>query len=396
MKQILLLFILVLAFASCRTKQTSIEVSGLVSCEGDSSVLVHPFITRLSDGKTFVGDETGRYSVNAMKGDALAFSYVGTISDTIKVENQRLDVILKPYIPGEDENVYVDSIRRLQNELISFVEKKDARIGIAVIINGKNTVSVNGSRDFPMMSVFKFPQALAVADYCQKSGIGLTDSIFIKSEEMKEDTWSPMRDQYGVRDIKLPVSELIDFILQQSDNNASDVLFRVIGGTSVADSLMKSLGYSDILISHTEDDMHRDPYLCDLNRTTPIEMARLFDRFYREEMRHDSPFHEFIAASMMSCQTGTDRLPAPLMRTDAMIGHKTGTGDKNSQGRIMAVNDAGYIYLPDKTGYAIAVFVADSAYDMTETSKIIADISEIVFKSLMENIQLSTMSDSEE
>ena len=383
MKQILLLFILVLAFASCRTKQTSIEVSGLVSCEGDSSVLNHPFITRLSDGKTFVGDETGHYSVKAVKGDALAFSYVGTISDTVKVKSERLDVTLKPNIPGEDEYVFVDSLRRLQHDLTSFVEKKDARIGIAVIINGKDTVSVNGSRDFPMMSVFKFPQALAVADYCHKSGIGLTDSIFIKSEEMKEDTWSPMRDQYGVRDIKLPVSELIDFILQQSDNNASDVLFRVIGGTSVADSLMKSLGYSDILISHTEDEMHRDPYLCYLNRTTPIEMARLFDRFYREEMRHDSPFHEFIAASMMSCQTGLDRLPAPLMLTDAMIGHKTGTGDRNSQGRIMAVNDAGYIYLPNKTGYAIAVFVADSAYDMTETSKIIADISEIVFLTLI-------------
>ena len=385
MKQILLLLILVLAFASCRTKQTSIEVSGLVSCEGDSSVLNHPFITRLSDGKTFVGDETGHYSVKAVKGDALAFSYVGTISDTVKVKSERLDVTLKPNIPGEDEYVFVDSLRRLQHDLTSFVEKKDARIGIAVIINGKDTVSVNGSRDFPMMSVFKFPQALAVADYCHKSGIGLTDSIFIKSEEMKEDTWSPMRDQYGVRDIKLPVSELIDFILQQSDNNASDVLFRVIGGTSVADSLMKSLGYSDILISHTEDEMHRDPYLCYLNRTTPIEMARLFDRFYREEMRHDSPFYEFIAASMMSCQTGLDRLPAPLMHTDAMIGHKTGTGDRNSHGRIMAVNDAGYIYLPNKTGYAIAVFVADSAYDMTETSKIIADISEIVFKSLIKD-----------
>ncbi|MDE6859744.1 MAG: class A beta-lactamase [Duncaniella sp.] len=272
---------------------------------------------------------------------------------------------------------------QIEQRLETFVKAQDARIGIAVIINGKDTVSVNGSKDFPMMSVFKFPQALAVADYCRKSGIGLTDSIFIKSDEMKENTWSPMRDKYGIRDIKLSVSELIDFILQQSDNNASDVLFRVIGGTSVADSLMKSLGYSDILITHTEEEMHRDPYLCYLNRSTPIEMARLFDRFYREEMRHDSQFHEFIAASMMSCQTGLDRLPAPLMHTDAMIGHKTGTGDRNSQGRIMAVNDAGYIYLPDKTGYAIAVFVADSAYDITETSKIIADISEIVFKSLI-------------
>ena len=271
---------------------------------------------------------------------------------------------------------------QIEQRLETFVKAQDARIGIAVIINGKDTISVNGTKDFPMMSVFKFPQALAVADFCLKNNVHLSDSITIKADEVKENTWSPMRDKYGVRDLKLTISELLDYTLQQSDNNACDILFRFIGGTSVADSLMKSLGYEDILITHNEDEMHHDPYLCYLNRTTPIEMARLFDRFYREEMRHDSPFHEFIAASMMYCQTGLDRLPAPLMHTDAIIGHKTGTGDRNSQGRIMAVNDAGYIYLPDKTGYAIAVFVADSAYDMTQTSKIIADISEIVFQTL--------------
>lgn len=177
MKQLFLLIILALIFTSCRTKQTSIEISGLVSFDGDNSVLVHPYITRLSDGKTFVGDETGRYSIKAVKGDTLAFSYVGTISDTIEVKNERLDVKLKPYIPGENEYVYVDSIRRLQNELTSFVERKDARIGIAVIINGKDTVSVNGSKDFPMMSVFKFPLALAVAKWVDSNGMSLNDSI---------------------------------------------------------------------------------------------------------------------------------------------------------------------------------------------------------------------------
>ena len=47
------------------------------------------------------------------------------------------------------------------------------------------------------------------------------------------------------------------------------------------------------------------------------------------------------------------------------------------------MNDAGYVFLPNKQGYAIAVFIADSGYGMAETEKMIADISEIVFKSLM-------------
>ncbi len=383
MKQLFLLIILALVFTSCRTKQTSIEVSGLVSCEGDSSVLVHPFITRISDGKTFVGDETGHYSVKAVRGDALAFSYVGTISDTIKVENKRLDVNLKLYIPGEDETVYVDSIRRLQNELTSFVEDKDARIGIAVIINGKDTVSVNGSKDFPMLSVYKFPQAIAVADYCHRHNISLNDTIEVVSDELKPDTWSPMRDRYGKKDLSLQLSEILAYSVVKSDNNACDILFRLIGGPQVADSLIKTLGYDEIHIQNTEAEMHIDPYLCYANRATPLQMAALFDRFYRQEMRHDTHMFEAIGAMMMQCNTGNNRLPSPLMPTNAVIGHKTGTGDINSQGRIIGVNDAGYVFLPNRQGYAIAVFIADSGYDMSETEKLIAQISEIVFNSFI-------------
>ena len=127
--------------------------------------------------------------------------------------------------------------------------------------------------------------------------------------------------------------------------------------------------------------MHIDPYLCYANRATPLQLAALFDRFYRREMRHDSHVLEAIGAMMMQCNTGSNRLPSPLMTTNAMIGHKTGTGDKNSQGRIIGVNDAGYIFLPNKQGYAIAVLIADSAYDMPETERLIAQISEIVFRS---------------
>ena len=98
-----------------------------------------------------------------------------------------------------------------------------------MIINGTDTVSVNGRRDFPMLSVYKFPQAIAVADYCFRHNIALTDTIRIAADELKPDTWSPMRDKYGREDISLPLSEVLAYSVQQSDNNACDVLFRLIG-----------------------------------------------------------------------------------------------------------------------------------------------------------------------
>ena len=385
MKQLFLLIILALIFTSCRTKQTPIEISGLVSFDGDNSVLVHPYITRLSDGKTFVGDETGRYSIKAVKGDTLAFSYVGTISDTIEVKNERLDVKLKPYIPGEDEYVYVDSIRRLQNELTSFVESKDARIGIAVIINGKDTVSVNGSKDFPMMSVFKFPLALAVAKWVDANEMSISDSIAFGPKALIKDTYSPMLKKYGMGLHKMSFKELLEWALIESDNNAADLLLKRVGGTACATTLLKDVaGELDITIDASELDMHQDPYTSYLNRSTPLAMATLFDRFDTEIKNRSKSFSD-IAVMLEQCRTGVERLAAPFMSTNAVVGHKTGTGFPTSEGRISAINDCGYIHLPNGTRYTIAVFVADSAYDMTETSKIIADISGIMFKSLIEN-----------
>ncbi len=262
----------------------------------------------------------------------------------------------------------------LQRQLQEYVADKDARIGIAVIIDGCDTVCVNATREFPMLSVYKFPQALAVADFCRENDISLTDSIQIQAVEIKENTWSPMRDRYGVGDMSLSVAELLDFTLTMSDNNACDILFRMTGGPQVTDSLMKHIGFPDITVASTEDEMHRDVYLCYLNRSTPLDMARLFD-YFNTELRHMSPEYEYIAQLLEGCSTGTDRLAVPLRSADVVFGHKTGTGDRNSQGRIIAVNDCGYVNFPDGRRYSVAVFIADSAYDMDETSAIIADIS---------------------
>ena len=81
---------------------------------------------------------------------------------------------------------------------------------------------------------------------------------------------------------------------------------------------------------------------------------------------------------LTDCKTGTDRLPKPLPR-NVVIGHKTGTGDKNGKQEIIGLNDAGFVILPDGKRYVIAVLIKDSRLSYEETSEIIARISEIVY-----------------
>lgn len=277
----------------------------------------------------------------------------------------------------------LNKIRKLQNEINLYVSDKDARIGIAVLTTEGDTILVNGKKEFPMMSVFKFPIALALAHVVDKSGGSFDEEIIVSKEELKENTYSPMLKKYGRKERRMTLHELLEWSLKESDNNAADILLKYIGGISGLNDIMKEIQMEEgIKIGATEDDMHRDPGLIYLNRSTPLAMAELFFDYYKEN-RNGKPVYKAIGEMLEDCQTGSDRLSAPLSDKRIILGHKTGTGDILQSGRISAINDCGYVILPNGISYAIAVFVADSGYDMKETSKIIADISEMVYKSLI-------------
>lgn len=69
----------------------------------------------------------------------------------------------------------------LETQLKKAIEGKKAEIGIAVIIDGQDTITINNDIHYPMMSVFKFHQALALADYMHHQKQPLKTRLLIKS-----------------------------------------------------------------------------------------------------------------------------------------------------------------------------------------------------------------------
>ena len=240
----------------------------------------------------------------------------------------------------------------LLSELAEYVSDKDADIGLAIIINGEDTIAINGNRYYPMLSVYKFPIALSVGEQCRRRGVDFTESVTVMADDLHEDTWSPMRDRYAKHDS---------------------------GGPTIVDHHIKSLINSGIEIKSSEDDMHRDILNCYENCATPIAMARLIDAFRKE---YNDTLSAEIKSLMSQCQTGLDRLAAPLINTDAKLYHKTGTGDTLPNSRLLAINDVGYVDLPDGNSYTIVVFITDSAADYPTTQSYIADISTITYRHL--------------
>lgn len=271
----------------------------------------------------------------------------------------------------------------LKTQLQKIIAGADARVGVAVIADG-DTLTVNGSPDYPLMSVMKLHQAVAVARILEERGLPLTTTVHIYVQDLKAGTWSPLRDARPGGGFDMSVAELLRYTLQQSDNNACDILFDRFAAPEHVDSIIRSMGFRDFRIAATEDEMHRDLKKCRENVSSPLSAADLMDRLASGTLPLGKEYADFIRSTLLECRTGLNRLPLPLEGSGALIGHKTGTSDREADGRWTGINDVGFVLLPDGRSYTLAVFISDSALGMEENEKLIADISGAVYSELSE------------
>ena len=225
----------------------------------------------------------------------------------------------------------------------------------ACIMRNDSIIGINENERFAMHSVMKFPQALYVADYLSRKGLALDDTIVVDKADLMQDTWSPMLKFFeGVK--AFSYGELLELSLGQSDNNASELLFKHCGKPKAIEKYMRKLGFRDIHVRMTEEQMHKRPTKAIENSSTPAEMVHLFEWFYHH--KDDNQYLTFIWKAMADCSTGLKRIPAAIP-ADARIVHKTGTGFPSPEG-LQDMNDAGIILMPDGSHVFIAVFATHS------------------------------------
>ena len=235
----------------------------------------------------------------------------------------------------------------------------------ACIMRNDSIVGINEDKPFAMHSVMKFPQALYVADYLSRKGLNLDDTIVVDKADLMQNTWSPMLKFFeGVK--AFSYGELLELSLGQSDNNASELLFKFCGKPKAVEKYMRKLGFRDIHVRMTEEQMHKNPAKAIENSSTPTEMVRLFEWFHHH--KDDNQYLTFIWKAMADCSTGLKRIPAAIP-ADARIVHKTGTGFPSAEGG-QDMNDAGIILMPDGNHVLIAVFTTHSP-----SEAVIADIA---------------------
>lgn len=269
----------------------------------------------------------------------------------------------------------------LLNRIEQIISQKDATVGISIIgRNGKDTVSINGDRKFPMQSVFKFHIALAVLSEVDKGNLSLNQEIEITKENLlPENIWSPLRDE-NPNGGSFTIKKLIQYTVSHSDNTACDVLIKLVGSPKKVEDYIKKSGIQEIEITYNEKDMQSKWENMFQNWTTPKAASKTLQLFYEnKDSLLSETTHDFFWKTNKETTTGNKRIKGQLP-SETIVAHKTGwSGTNKKTGITAAVNNIGIVFLPNGEYFIISVFVSESKENFETNEKIIADIAKITY-----------------
>lgn len=260
-------------------------------------------------------------------------------------------------------------------------------------------VFLNADQRFPMASTYKIPIAIALLSKIDAGELSLTDMV-----EIDDDEWvysQVIAANFIHAGVALSVANLLEVMITHSDNTATDVCLRLVGGPAEVNRRLAELGVGDISVDRSTADLLRDFYGIEpgrknlaeigriaradparviasdpkfeadpLDKSTPRAMLNLLTSLYQgKALSKEST--EFLLGAMARTKTMPDRLGG-LLPNNTPIAHKTGT-----VGGV--VNDVGYITLPDGRRFAIAVFTRGSNTPPSDRERAVAEIARILY-----------------
>lgn len=260
------------------------------------------------------------------------------------------------------------------NPLDSLLKGLQADFSVAVIgPEANDTFNYHADEHMVMMSVVKFPQAVALLNLVDKGLLSLDSVIFFDSMSLKRDTWSPLSKDHPYGDVRMTLRECFNYSVGVSDNIVCDRLYELLSCQDVT-KYIQSLGIRDFNISKPYKEL--DINNLGVNYTSGRAMALLLAKLRDKSILSDSS-RAVLLEVMTKTETGMKRLKG-MLPAETVVAHKTGTYFENDS-FITAINDVGIVTLPNGKQYCIAVIVNNSKLGEAGTEKAIAEINKTFY-----------------
>lgn len=223
-------------------------------------------------------------------------------------------------------------LQTLEQQLAALLDGQPANVGVAALdLHSGELVSVRGDVPFPMASTVKVAVA---ANYLSQVEYGRRS----------------LDDRIGGRSAR----SLLEAMMIHSNNQATDMLMRDLGGPETLQAWLTQQGVSGIRIDRNIAQLLRSKRDLweDKDSSTPRAMVGLLQRIDSGKMLRPRS-RSYLLDLMRRCQTGKNRMRA-LLPAGARVEHKTGTLSGYS-------SDVGFMTLPDGRRLAVAFFARGGA-----------------------------------
>ncbi|GAC1563221.1 MAG: class A beta-lactamase [Vulcanimicrobiaceae bacterium] len=268
----------------------------------------------------------------------------------------------------------------MRGELETIAREAPGRLGLAVVdIATNQRFAIRGDEKFPLASTVKLPIAIVAYRLADQHKLDLDDRVSVKRGDFRRGPQEIARAHpFGAA---YAYWQLVRAMLVTSDNTASDVVLRAVGGASAVDGFLHRLHVRDFTIRYSEAnlaanaDAHRTFEQGGDNVGTPNAMADLLTGLDMQRFTLVDATNELLL-HLDDVATGAERLRAGLPAT-LRLAHKTGTS-ATVDGVTDATNDVGLVTLPNGRRVAVVAFLALSRADETTREATLARVARAV------------------
>ena len=310
-------------------------------------------------------------------------------------------------------NAQDDAKRQLLKDLDRISDSTGGKLGVsAVAVKTGERIAYHGGDRFPMASTYKVPIAITVLDRVDRGTLKLAQDVPIDQYNL-----SPGNAELATEpevDKTSSVEKLIELMIRNSDNTATDHLLRLVGGPAAVTKHVRAMGITDLdvnrptaeivaatwgyklpppgertrknisqAIATTSQERRLESsrqFLLDLkdpkrakDTATPDAMASLLERLASGKALSPAST-ALLVDNMENCRTGAHRMKYELPR-GTMVAHKTGTLTR------VTTNDVGIIRLPyGKGALVVALFLTGSPQPLSAQEDALAIASRAVYR----------------
>ena len=299
------------------------------------------------------------------------------------------------------------AMQRLEQELAQIAKLAKGKVGVCALhLESGKQISLNLQERFPMASTIKVAIAVQLFTLIEQGKLSLMTMVDLQPSDLHPGSGT-LDVLFAKPGVQLSVQNLLELMMVISDNSATDILLRLVGGTEAVQNRVKALGVQGMSIDRTIIQLLADldgitlppasqwvlgfyakldsattpamkraaaiNLITDPRDTsTPEAMVNLLAQIYRgTALKPES--RALLLGVMERCRGGAARLKGYLP-PNTIIAHKTGSLDGS------ATDDVGIITLPGDAGHiAIAVFVGDSPMPLAEREQVIAHSARSIY-----------------